>query len=176
MDIHKSDFWTVIKFGNLRKFMEKLNVENKAIEEVVNAVNENGISLLEESLISRKFDIALFLLGLDANVNIISNDGYNEWHFLAANINCIGAIDVANQLIERDVDLNLKDKKIGNSAIMSLVQEVLKERTKEGFDFILQCLEKRPNFNDENKFGYSLRKIIEERGTEDLKKVMEMMS
>lgn len=110
--------------------MEKLNLENKSIDEVVNSTDKNGISLLEKSLISKKFDIANYLLDNNANVNIISNEGCNELHYLAANINCIGAVDLAYKLVEMDVDLNLKDKKFANSAIMSLCQEVLKERTK----------------------------------------------
>lgn len=176
MDINKADFGTIIKFGNLEGFLEKLNIENKCIEEVVNSVDKNGISLLEKSLISRKFDIANFLLDNSANVNIISNEGCNELHYLAANINCIGAVDLAYRLVEMGVDLNLKDKKFANSAILSLCQEVLKERTKEGNDLIVKCLEKRPNFNDLNKFGYSLKRIIEERGTEEMKKAMEAIS
>ncbi len=32
---------------------------------------------------------------------------------------------------------------------------------------------KRSNFNDLNKFGYSLKQIIEERGTEGMKRVIE---
>lgn len=176
MDINKADFGTIIKFGNLEEFLEKLNIENKCIEEVVNSVDKNGISLLEKSLISRKFDIANFLLDNSANVNIISNEGCNELHYLAANINCIGAVDLAYRLVEMGVDLNLKDKKFANSAILSLCQEVLKERTKEGNDLIVKCLEKSPNFNDLNKFGYSLKRIIEERGTEDMKKAMEAIS
>ncbi|WP_237758429.1 hypothetical protein [Priestia aryabhattai] len=62
MDLNKADFGTVIKFGNLEDFLKKLNIENKCMEEVVNFVNKNGTSLLETSLISRKFDTAKFLL------------------------------------------------------------------------------------------------------------------
>ena len=97
------------------------------IEEIVDSIDKNGISLLEKSLISRKFDIANFLLDNSAKVNIISNDDCNEFHYLAANINCQGAVEVACRLVDMGVDLNLKDKKFGNSAIWSLCQEVLKK-------------------------------------------------
>ncbi|MET3659175.1 hypothetical protein [Sporosarcina psychrophila] len=69
-----------------------------------------------------------------------------------------------------DVDLILKDKKFGDSGIWSLCQEVFKKRTKEGNDLIVKCLEKRPNINNLNKSGYLLKYLIEERGTEDMKK------
>ncbi|RAT02676.1 hypothetical protein A6E22_19385 [Bacillus cereus] len=175
MDINKADYGTIIKFGNLKLFLEKLKIEGNCIEEIVDSIDKNGISLLEKSLISRKFDIANFLLDNGAKVNIISSDGCNEFHYLAANINCQGAVEVACRLVDMGVDLNLKDKKFGNSAIWSLCQEVLKKRTKEGNDLIVKCLGKRPNINDENKYGYSLRDLIEERGTDDMKKVLEMI-
>lgn len=173
MDINKADYGTIIKFGNLKLFLEKLKIEGNCIEEIVDSIDKNGISLLEKSLISRKFDIANFLLDNGAKVNIISNDDCNEFHYLAANINCQGAVEVACRLVDMGVDLNLKDKKFGNSAIWSLCQEVLKKRTKEGNDLIVKCLGKRPNINDENKYGYSLRDLIEERGTDDMKKVLD---
>ncbi|GAB6593358.1 ankyrin repeat domain-containing protein [Bacillus cereus] len=175
MDINKADYGTIIKFGNLKLFLEKLKIEGNCIEEIVDSIDKNGISLLEKSLISRKFDIANFLLDNGAKVNIISNDDCNEFHYLSANINCQGAVEVACRLVDMGVDLNLKDKKFGNSAIWSLCQEVLKKRTKEGNDLIVKCLGKRPNINDENKYGYSLRDLIEERGTDDMKKVLEMI-
>ncbi|MEK4628236.1 ankyrin repeat domain-containing protein [Solibacillus sp. FSL R7-0682] len=173
MDINKADYWTIIKFGNLDQFLGKLNLEEKSIEEVVNSVDKNGISLLQKSLISRKFDIANFLLDENANVNIISNEGFNELHYLAANINYNGAIDLAYRLVKMGVDLNLKDKKFTNTAVFSLCHEVLKTRTWEGINLIVKCLEKRPNFNDVNKHGISLKQLIEERGTEEMKKAME---
>ncbi len=127
MDINKADYGTIIKFGNLKLFLEKLKIEGNCIEEIVDSIDKNGISLLEKSLISRKFDIANFLLDNGAKVNIISNDDCNEFHYLAANINCQGAVEVACRLVDMGVDLNLKDKKFGNSAIWSLCQEVLKK-------------------------------------------------
>jgi len=176
MDINKADYWITIKFGNLELFLEKLRIEKTLVEEVVNSIDKNGISLLGKSLISRKFDIASFLLDNNAKVNIISNDECNELHYLAANINCNGAVELAHRLVDMGVDLNLKDKKYGNSAIWSLCQDVLKKRTKEGNDLIVKCLKKHPNINDLNKSGYSLKYLIEERGTEDMKKVMEVIS
>ncbi|MFJ7973560.1 ankyrin repeat domain-containing protein [Psychrobacillus sp. NPDC096389] len=176
MDIQKADYWTVIKFGNLELFMEKLRMENQIIEGMVNSVDRNGISLLEKALISRKFDIANFLLDNNAKVNIISNEECNELHYLAANIHFTGAVELAHRLVDLGVNLNLRDRKFGNSAMWSLCQEVFKKRTEEGNHLIVKCLKKRPNMNDLNKSGYSLKELIEERGTDDIKKVVEEIS
>src|SRR5699024_10899200 len=136
MDIHKADLWTVIWFGNLDDFLQKLNIESKSIEEVINYVDKDGISLLQRSLIARKFEIAKLLLETDAYVNVSSNDKSNEGNYLAASINYPGAIDIAYQLVELGVDLNLKDTKYANTALFTLCQHVLTKRTKEGYRFI----------------------------------------
>lgn len=90
MDINKADYGTVIKFGNLELFKEKMKLENQNFGEVINIVDKNGISLLQKSLISRKFEIANYLLDNNADINVISNEGCNELHYLSANINSDG--------------------------------------------------------------------------------------
>ncbi|MFJ5772509.1 ankyrin repeat domain-containing protein [Psychrobacillus sp. NPDC093180] len=176
MDIQKADYWTIIRFGNFELFMEKLRMENQSIEKIVNLVDRNGISLLEKALISRKFDIANFLLDNNAKVNIISNEECNELHYLAANIHFTGAVELAHRLVELGVNLNIRDRKFGNSALLSLCQEVLKKRTEEGNYLIIKCLKKHPHIHDLNKSGYSLKQLLEERGTVDIKKVVEEIS
>ncbi len=173
MDINKADYFTISQFGNLEYLLDKLRSEHQDIEEVVNLIDKNGISLLQRSLISRKFDISNFLLDNNAKVNIVSNDGYNELSYLAANINITGAVELAIRLLNREVDLNLKDKKFGNSAMFSLCQEVFKKRTEKGNDLIIKCLKKRPKMSGSNKSNDSLKQLIEERGTDEMKKVME---
>lgn len=175
MDLNKADYWTIIRFGNLNKFKEKLDSENEKIEKVVDFIDQQGISLLEKALIGRKFDIANYLLDNKAKVNIISNESCNELHYLAANINYPGGIELAYRLVDLGVDLNLKDNKYGNSAILSLCQEVLKERTDDGNKLIVECLKRRPNINDSNKYGYSLKQLIGERGTIEMKNTLEMI-
>lgn len=175
MDINKADYGTIIKFGNLEMFLEKMKVEKQNISEIKNIVDKNCISLLEKSLSSRKFEIANFLLDNNTDINVISKEGYNELHYLAANINFDGAIKIAHRLIDRGVDLNLKEKKFSNSALWCLCQEVLKKRTEEGSSLIVKCLGKQPNIKSLNKLGYSVEGLIKERGTDEMKKAVEDM-
>src|SRR5699024_627672 len=162
MDIHKADLWTVIWFGNLDDFLQKLNIESKSIEVVINSVDKDGISLLQRSLIARRFEIAKFLLVNDSDVNVNSNEKLNELHYLAANINYPGSIDIAYQFVELGVDLNLKDKKYANSALFTLCQDVLTKRTKEGNQFIVKCIEMKPDISGRNKVGYRSEERSEE--------------
>jgi ankyrin repeat protein len=173
MDINKADYGTVVKFGNIELLIEKMKLEKHNIDEVVNVVDNNGVSLLEKSLISRKFEIAKYLLDNNAEINIVSNEGCNELHYLASNINFGGAVQIANRLIDMNVNLDLKEKKYNNSSLWCLCQEVLKRRTEEGISLIIKCLKKNPNVKSLNNLGYSVENLINERGTHEMKKAME---
>lgn len=69
----------------------------------------------------------------NADINVISNEGCNEWHYLAANIHFDGVTQVANRLIDLNVNLDLKEKKYNNSSLWCLCQEVLKKEQKQVF-------------------------------------------
>lgn len=173
MNIEKADYGTIIKFGNLQDFISKLQQEEKNIGEVINITDKEDISLLEKSLIARKFDIAKYLLSNNAKVNNVSKDGYNEFHYIASNINCDGALEIARLLLDKGTSLIIKDKKYKNSAIFLLCHEVFKVRSADGLNFIEECLKKINTFDDCNKNGYSVRTLLNERGTDRLKQLME---
>ena len=99
MNIEKADYATIIRFGTIHDLNMKLQMEGKNLIEVSNIIDKDGISLLEKSLIARKFDIAKELLANNAKVNNVSNAGCNEFHYLASNINCDGALDIARILL-----------------------------------------------------------------------------
>ena len=111
MNINKADYFTIAQFGNLSMFLTKIDLEKKILNQVKNLCDENGMSVLQHSLVNRKFDISDYLLKNEVELNHISNDGCNELHYLAANINSEGAIKIANKLIDMNVDITLKDKK-----------------------------------------------------------------
>ena len=64
MDINKADYGTVIKFGNLELFKEKMKLEKHNIDEVLNIIDKNGVSLLEKSLIISFTLLLLIVLAL----------------------------------------------------------------------------------------------------------------
>ena len=140
MDINKADYNTIIKFGNLELFKEKLSLENTNLIDILNIVDKNGISMLQHSLVSRKFEMSNYFIKNNANINIISNEGCNELHYLASNINFEGATQIANQLIDMNVSLDLKEKKSNNSPLWCLCHEVLKKRSQDGILLIIKCL------------------------------------
>lgn len=170
MDIIKKSYFTIVQFYDLSILLKKMNIENQTVEEIKNLCDKNNISLLQYSLANRKFDISKYLLEHEAKVNNISKEGCNELHYLAANINSEKAIEIANKLIDKNVDLNLKDKKYKNSPLWYLCQEIFKKPSSEGIQLIIKCLEKKPDILSHNIAGYSIMKLIEKEGTEEIKK------
>lgn len=173
MNIDKADYGTIIRFGNMQDLISKIKQEEKNIGEVINVTDKENISILEKCLISRKFDIAKYLLANNAKVNNVSKDGCNEFHYISSNINCDEALEIARILLDKGTSLNIKEKKYGNSAIFLLCHEVFKVRSSDGLKFIEECLKKINNYDDYNKNGYSIRTLINERGTDRLKLLME---
>ena len=172
MDINKASYETVIQFGTLKDFQKKIKKSKDTISDVISSVNEDGISLLEKSLSSRNFEISKYLLENGAEVNNVSKDGYNEFHFIAANINEIGALEIAEILFEKDTSLIQKDKKVGNSAFYALCIEAFKKRLPEVMAFMERCFSKVENIDDKNKCGLSIRNLISERGSDELKNIL----
>ena len=178
MNIELADYGLVIEFGTREDFDTKLRMNNETFDDVVNYTDIHGISLLSRCLGSRKFDLAKEFLDRGATVNRISKEGYSELHILAANINLPGGVEVARMLLERGASLMAKDKKYGNSALFTLCYEVFKVRSDESLKFLEDCFRQvQPSdFDICNKRGYSIRQVINERGTEELKRIMEERS
>lgn len=174
MNIEKADYGTIIKFGALDDLLRKVEYENDTMENIISILDTAGISLLEKSIISRKFDISHYLLNNGANVNIVSKEGLNEFHFLATNINHEGAVDIGKILLNRGVSVMQKESKYGNTAFFSLCIEAFKDRSEKVLEFLKDCLEKVTDVDDKNISGYSIRSLINERGTEELKERMEV--
>lgn len=173
MNIEKVDYGTVIKFGTWSDFNAKLQLMGQCFDDVVNSADENGVSLLEKCIVARKFDLAREFLTKNAEVNIITKEGYNEFHLIAANIRYDGALDIAKMLLDRDVSLMVRDKKYGNTAFFALCMEIFKIRSLESLEFLEVCFERVDELDIRNKAGISIRMLIGERGTERLKQMME---
>ncbi len=172
MNIETADYGAIITFGSLDDVLNKLQLCGQSIEDIVDIKNNSGVSLLEKSLIAGKFDISKFFLENGAKVNIVSKDGYNELHYLAANINLEGATNIGRMLLNRNVSLMQRDEKYGNSAYFSLCIEGFKCRTDDVMEFLEECYNYVTDIDEKNNSGYSIRDLLSERGTEELKKRM----
>lgn len=172
MDLQKADYGTVIKFGSLEDLQCKLKLENQKIGDVIDTVDANGVSLFQKTLISRKFEVAHYLLNENVKINVISKEGFNELHYLAANINIDGAIDLARLLIQRGCDLSQIDNKYGNTAMLSICLELLKRQSDDGMKFLEEVLSNHQNIDISNNSGISVRKLLTERGPDKIKELI----
>lgn len=173
MNLEKAGYETIVKFGTLKDLQEKMKLKEESISEIVNLTDDSGMSLLEKSLVSRNFEISKYLLDNNAKVNIVSKEGNNEFHFLAPNINCNEACEVGILLLKKGTSVMHKDMKYGNTAFFSLCLEAFKGRSECTMKFIEECFDKVTDVDEKNNNGFCIRKLIIERGTEELKKRME---
>lgn len=173
MNLEKADYGTIVKFGTLKDLQEKMKLKKDNVSDIVNWIDDNGMSLLERSLVSRKFEISKYLLDNNAKVNIVSKEGNNEFHFLAPNINCNEAREVGKMLLGKGTSVMQKDMKYGNTAFFSLCLEAFKGRSESTMEFIEECFEKVTDVDEKNNNGFSIRKLIIERGSDKLKKRLE---
>lgn len=172
MDIKSVDLFTVVQFGTKELFEEKLRSEQIQLKQIINLTNERGISILEQCLINRKFDIAELLIKNGSEVNVISKDNCNELHYLSSNIKNNESIRIANQLIRLGVDLNLKDKKYGNTPFWYLCEKAIQINTEESNEMISICMEQTPNVRSSNVVGKTVEALVIERGNNWLNKVV----
>lgn len=172
MYINKATYESIIQFGDLLLLKEKLRIENQEILDIVNNKNDRGVTLLQTSLANSNFEISKYFLDNGAKINVVTNQNLNELHFLSTNINNEGAIEIAKILINKNVDLNLIEKRLNNSAFWYICFEVFKKRNVEGLKLIETCLNKGANIDSKNIAGLSIRDLIEERGTNRLKKII----
>lgn len=173
MNLEKADYGTIVKFGTLKDLQDKMKLKEESISDIVNLIDNSGMSLLERSLVSRKFEISKYLLDNNAKVNIVSKEGNNEFHFLAPNINCNEALEVGVLLLRRGTSVMQKEMKYGNTAFFSLCFEAFKGRSECTMAFIEACFEKVTDVDEKNNNGFNIRKLIIERGTDELKKRLE---
>lgn len=173
MDIEKACYDTIAMFGTLKDFKEKLRLKNDKIEDVVNMINKGGFSLLETSISSKNFEISHYLLKNNAKVNIVSKEGFNEFHCLAANLRIDGAVNLGKILLDNDVSVMQKDLKYGNTAFFTLCLEAAKVNSDNVNKFLNECFEKVTDIDIPNSAGITIRQLIDKLGNTELKKIME---
>lgn len=172
MNIEKADYGTIVKFGTLYDLLNKLKLEQCSIQEIIEWKESEGMSLLEISIVFRKFDVSKFLLDNGAQVNNVTKSGNNEFHYLASNLNCEGAVEIGEMLLEKKTSLMQKETKYGNTAFFSLCIEAFKTRSTSVMKFVEKCFDEVTSVDEPNRNGMTIRKLIDERGSDKLKKLL----
>ncbi len=172
MNLAKANLFTVVQFGTKELFIEKLKMDGYSLSDVTNLRDDKNISLLEKSLICRKFDLSQMLLEENVELNVVSDDNCNELHYLSANLGDGQSFLLAKQLIELGVNLNLPDKKYGNTPFWYLCHKAIQKNNDEMNSLIVLCMKKAPNLDLKNVAGNTVKSMIRERGSEELKRIV----
>lgn len=172
MNLEKANFFTVIQFGTKELFIQKLDMERCSLSDIMNIKDENGVSLLEKSLVNRKFDIAQMLIENGVQLNVVSKDNCNELHYISANIDSDESMNIAKQLIEAGVTLNLQDKKYKNTPFWYLCEKAIHKNSQEMNELIKVSMKKTPDLNIPNVVGNTVKSMILERGSKELKEIV----
>ena len=171
MNISEVSYSAIAMTGTLDDLKKKMMLEGKTVDDVKDIL-DSDMSLLMLSIAYGKLDIAKYLLQNNAKVNIVSKEGYNEFHCLAYHLKENNALELAYMLLEKDVDLNLRDKKFKNSAFWYLCYNACLCNTKLVFEFISKCIGKKPDLDSLNIAGKSIRDLIANSGIEYLQNIV----
>ena len=172
MNIENASYHTIVMFGGIDELKQKLRKDKKKLRNIIDMKNDNDETLLEIALSYRNFKLAKLLLSNRAKVNNISKEGYNEFHYLAANLHFEGALECAKLLLKKGVDLSLQDHKYENTAMFSLCLEALKHPSPAVCEFICACLAKKQGIDEKNIRGNTVRMMVEERGTSEMREIL----
>lgn len=171
MDINRVDYFTVALLGNLNDFLQKMNAEKMTIARLQEMRDSEGSTILQTAIASLRFDIANYLLDHNYSVNNISKARKNELHSIADRIAYDEAVNLGERLLNLEVDLNLQDRAHKNTPFMTLLVFGL-GRGERQTEFLMKCLQKKPDIFLKNKSGLSPADIINQRGNEEMKKVV----
>ncbi len=162
IDINK---YQAIALARNLEYLKKQMIADSTSPQDINEIRFPGnVSLLEAALSARRFDIANYLLDMNAPVNVVTDEHNNELSIVTPWINDSEALMIAERLVKRDVDLTLADKKFGNPVLLSIVIECVQHINERKLQFMKACLDKEPNIFDlKNKRGVTIRMILSQR-------------
>ena len=166
-----NSYFSIIQNGTIEDLYKEIQLKNDSINSIVNLVNRDGISILEYSLAFKKFDIAIELLKYKPKVNVITKDNWNEFHFIVPYIKNKLVYPIAYKLLDREVQLTLQEKKGGNTPLHLFCYNINDDIQNEMIDFLKVCFTKvkSTTFEIQNFAGYSIKDLIYQRGSIELK-------
>ncbi|WP_218668079.1 ankyrin repeat domain-containing protein [Virgibacillus proomii] len=116
MPTEKADLFTLAKFGDLKSFKEKFDIE------LINRKSDDGSGLLHYAILGNNFDISSFLIEKGIDINMRNTDGQTALHLICMNQD----LKVADKLLQRGIDMNIKDKYENNALWVAVKERIIK--------------------------------------------------
>ncbi|RUM72907.1 MAG: hypothetical protein DSZ09_00780 [Sulfurovum sp.] len=134
-------------------------------EENCNDIDEFKVSLLQNAISDEEYDIAKFLIEKECNLDNQDDRGYTALHYI------LGSRDEANyklfdDLIEKNVNLELVDDEYGNSPLMEAVLN-----PKIPLSMIQKLLEKGADPHHKNNVDKSPYDLVQQYNIKELNEI-----
>lgn len=104
------DLFKLIRENNVEYIQQVLNNEN------INVLNSQNQNLLQEAVLSKKFDIASILISKSININNQDYKGQTILHYLPIYKN----LELAKKILENNGDINIQDN-YGNPPLWTAI-------------------------------------------------------
>ncbi|MBR5345960.1 MAG: hypothetical protein IK127_09080 [Clostridia bacterium] len=160
-------YYTIVAFNKLKDLLAQIEADNLNKQQLHQIRFENDSSMFELAIAYNNYEIANYLIDIDTPINVVTKEGWNEFHYLASHLKDSQAITIGNLLLERGVDLAQKDRKYGNTALLSLIIGVINKRSFDQLAFICRCVEKDQGLFEQNKTGKCAFDFLVQYGIEE---------
>lgn len=171
------DFGAIASMGSLEMLLHAIKLAGTTIEEIKDWQHEDTkTSLFIASLSNPKdnYAISWYLLKHGVKLNCVTKEGYNELHVLAPRFtHNPEACELAIELIKRGVDINLPNKKYGNTAFFDFCFEYIKRPYEDRWRVIEACIPQNPDVLHKNRRGISAYSFMKEAGDERINRLIE---
>lgn len=132
----KASIFTIAQYGDLEAF------KNKFLIKEINKKSEIGSGLLHYAIVGRNFDIALFLIQNNIDINMTNSDGQTALQYI-----CVYQdLNVAEAILKHGVDINIRDKH-GNNALWTAVFNC----KGKNYDMVKLLMQYGPDIDTKNK-------------------------
>jgi ankyrin repeat protein len=153
---HVELFFQIVRRGTLEEFKELIDNAN------VNVRNEQGQSLLHESIAFDRDDFSEFLLSLGIDVNHQDKNGQTPLHFASCYSNKV----IVDLLFNAGANPRLKDK-YGNSPLWTAIFNA-----KDDYSVVQLFKKQGADFLSKNKVGKSPLDLAKRIGNSELLKLL----
>lgn len=153
--------FTLAQYGDYETFLKKWNVK------YLKTTSEVGSSLLQHAIVGRNFEIALFLLEQNIDVNVTNINGQTSLHLICIYPN----IEVAEKILKNGGNIYSRDK-FGNNPMWTAVFN-----SKGNYYEMIKLLIKfKPDVVGKNKAGRSPLDFAMQVGDEKLINILQLQN
>ncbi|MBQ7183144.1 MAG: hypothetical protein IJR97_04095 [Clostridia bacterium] len=160
---NKGVYFVIAAFRSLDDLKKQMKTDSINDDQLKNIRFEDNSSVFETAIANRNYEIADYLLEIKTPLNVLVHpEMVNEFHIIAPTLWNAHAVSIANELLDRGVDLKQRETKYGNTAMFSLALDINRPRNRNDstLAFLNRCMEKGEGLHEKNKRGLCAMDIL----------------